>query len=147
MDQVEELRKNCWSRPCATGRWTSTVVLAAKPHQELVMYIRDFIWRMCMLYRGLNAVTCPHELPIPRCDEALDSFGCGAGLLFWLSLDAKSGYHQIRVRGCDQEKLAFFLPDDTKETFIVIPFRPMNAPACYTMLMTIMWQEWQACLP
>ena len=144
VDQVQILRDNGWTRSCPSGGWCSTIVLAPKPHQEKVTNILDFIWRLCVSYRGLNAVTSPFAYPIPRCDEAIDNFGVGAGFLYWISVDAKSGYHQIFVRLQDQEKLAFFLPDDTKETFTVMPFGPKNAPACYTVLMYHMRLEWEA---
>jgi hypothetical protein len=56
--------------------------------------------------------------------------------LFWTSLDATAGYHQIAVRWEeDQEKLAFYLPDGRKVTWLVMPFGPMNAPACFIALM------------
>jgi len=39
------------------GPWGSSIVLAAKPHQEHVIDIKDFVWRMCVSYRKLNSVT------------------------------------------------------------------------------------------
>jgi hypothetical protein len=93
--------------------WCSLIVLAPKPHQETITDIADFIWRLWLSYRGLNSGTKVNS-------------GAGAGILFWISLEAKSGYHQITVRERDQENLAFFLPDNTKVTFV---FGPMNAPA------------------
>ena len=50
-----------------------------------------------------------------------------AGRLYFISLDNKTGYHQISVRFADQEKLAFFAPDNKKYTFTVMPFGPRNA--------------------
>ncbi len=143
-EQAAILRQNNWTRSCPSGGYCSLIVLAPKPHQESVTNILDFVWRMCVSYRGLNAVTSPFEYPIPRNDEALDNFGVGAGTLYWISVDAKSGYHQIAVREKDQDKLAFYLPNDTKETFTVMPFGPKNAPACYTVLMYYMQLEWEA---
>ena len=143
-EQAAILRQNNWTRSCPSGGYCSLIVLAPKPHQESVTNILDFVWRMCVSYRGLNAVTSPFEYPIPRNDEALDNFGVGAGKLYWISVDAKSGYHQIAVREKDQDKLAFYLPNDTKETFTVMPFGPKNAPACYTVLMYYMRLEWEA---
>ena len=49
-----------------------------------------------------------------------------------ISLDAAQGYHQIKVRDQDQEKLAFFAPDGWKYTYKVMPFGPTNAPTFYT---------------
>jgi hypothetical protein len=67
--------------------------------------------------------TLPFEYPIPRCNDAINDFGDWAGRLFFISLDNKTGYHQISVRFYDQEKLAFFGPNHKKYTFVVMPFR------------------------
>ena len=124
--------------------WLSMIVLAPKPHQEHIQNIEEFIWRLCVNYRGLNAVTLPYSVPIPRCDQAIDNFAPGAGHLFWISVDAKSGFHQISVRWSDREKLCFAGPNGLLCTFNVMPFGPINGPACYTALMFLMRQEWQA---
>jgi hypothetical protein len=71
-------------------------------------------------------------------------FGDSAGKLLFISLDARSGYHQIAVRECDQDKLAFFLPDNEKWTWKVMPFGPRNAPGFYTYLMHVLSIEWGA---
>ena len=94
------------------GLWGSMIVLAAKPHQEDITRVEDFVWRMCVSYRKLNSVTHPFEYPIPRCDNAIEDFGNAHGTLFMMSLDNRQGYHQIAVNPGDQEKLAFFGPDD-----------------------------------
>ena len=62
-------------------------------------------------YRRLNQVTLPFEYPIPRCDDAINDFGDSNSRLYFISLDNKTGYHQIGVRYADQSKLAFFGPD------------------------------------
>jgi len=118
-------------------------VLAPKPHQETVEDINDFVWRMCVSYRGLNAITLPFEYPIPRCDDALDNFGDSFGPLFFLSLDARSGYHQINVNPADRQKLAFFGPDGRKWTFNIMPFGVRNGPAVYTSMMRVLESEWE----
>ena len=105
-EQLDTLLHNEWIEP-ATGPWGSMIVLAPKPHQEEVTNIKDFVWRMCISYRKLNAITLPFEYPIPRCDDAIDDFGEGHGRLHFISLDARSGYHQISVHPADRCKLAF----------------------------------------
>jgi hypothetical protein len=141
--QVKVLEDNGFIKLCY-GPWGSSVVLAAKPHQEHIVDIADFIWRLCNNYRRLNQVTLPFEYPIPRCADAIDNFGDSAGRLYFLALDNKQGYHQIRVRECDQEKLAFFTADDRKMCWGVLPFGPMNGPAFYTCMMGIFRDEWNA---
>ena len=124
------------------GGWLSKALLAPKPHQEHVHDIHDFIWRFCVNFRGLNAVTEPYLYPIPRCDDTLDNFGDGSGRrLYFISFDAKSGYHQIAVWEPHQCKLSFYGPDFLKYCFGVMPFGPLNAPAVYTAIMQILRTE------
>ncbi len=47
------------------GRWLFKALLAAKPHQEHVSTINDFIWRFCINYIPLNQVTRLIAFPIP----------------------------------------------------------------------------------
>ena len=90
----------------------------------------------------LNGVTKSFEYPIPKCSDSIEDFGEFSGKIYFISLDARSGYHQIRVRNVDQEKLAFFTPDGKTKTFKVMPFGPKNAPAFYTAMMKFLRGEW-----
>ena len=113
LEQVWELLLIGWIEPCE-GPCGSMVVLAQKPRQEHVTKISDFVWRMCISYRKLNSGTKPFQFPIPRCDAAIVILGCGTDEIWIISLNARQGYHQIKVRKIDREKLAFFSPDDRK---------------------------------
>lgn len=66
---------------------------------------------------------------IPRFFDSIEYFGDSYESLFFISLGAYSGYHQIKVRICDQENLAFFTPDDKNKCFVVMPFVVKNSPA------------------
>lgn len=77
MKQIRALLDNDWIELCF-GPWGSAIVLAAKPHQEHIENIEDFIWRMCVSYRKLNSVTKPFQYPIPRCDDAISIMVVGA---------------------------------------------------------------------
>ena len=141
MKQINDLLKNNWIEECG-GSWGSMIVLAAKPHQEHVHDIRQFVWRMCVSYRGLNKVTKLYEYPIPRCDMAITIIELGSTGIFFITMDTKQGYHQIAVRACDIEKLAFFGPNSKKYGFRVMPFGPVNAPGFYTCMMGTFKTGW-----
>ena len=143
MKQIDDLLCNEWIRECG-GPWGSIIVLAAKPHQEQVTHIDDFVWRMCVSYRGLNAVTLPFAYPIPRCDDAIMIFNVGGEKVYLITVDAKQGYHQVAVKPSDVEKLAFFAPNDKKYAFTVMPFGPTNAPAFYTCMMQELRDQWDS---
>ena len=140
LEHVEALLENDWIERCE-GPWGSSVVLAAKPHQEHIKDIDNFVWRMCVSYRKLNAITKPFEFPIPRCDDAIAIIDTGSQFIWIISLDARQGYHQVNVRLIDREKLAFFSPDGWKYTFKVMPFGPTNAPAFYSAMMRSFKEE------
>ena len=141
MQQINQLLNNKWIRKCG-GPWGSMIVLAAKPHQENIDNIDDFIWRMCVSYRRLNSITRPFQYPIPRCDDSITILGRGSAVIFIFALDARQGYHQIAVKEEDQEKLAFFAPNNEKYCFTVMPFGPTNAPSFYTAMMHNFQTEW-----
>ena len=141
MKQVQALLDNEWIYECE-GPWSSMIVLAPKPHQEHVVDIKEFIWRMCVSYRKLNSITKPFEYPIPRCDDAISVLMIGGDEIWIITVDARQGYHQVAVRKVDQEKLAFFAPNHKKYTWNVMPFGPTNAPAYYTAMMNVFQTEW-----
>ena len=136
-----ELLKDGWIQ-LFWGPWGSLIVLAAKPHQESCCDISEFIWRMCVSYRKLNAITKPFQFPISRCDISITVIGNGSVNIFIVVLDNRQGYHQVAVRPADQEKLAFFAPDENKYCFQVMPLGPCNAPAFYTAMMKDFNTEW-----
>ena len=124
------------------GRWLFKCVLAAKPHQEHVRDINDFIWRFCVNYQPLNSVTRIIAYPIPRCDSAV-FVEFGNGRFLWL-FDAPSGYHQLAVAIASQEKLAFQGPDAIKWTYTVMPFGPTNGPATFISMIYDLDSQWKA---
>ena len=100
------------------------------------------MWRLCVSYRSLNSVTHGFEFPIPHYTDSIDEFGDSNGSICFISLDTRSGYHQVRVRKSDQENLAFFTPSSKNKTFKVIPFDPKNAPDFYITMMHILCEDW-----
>ena len=69
--------------------------------------INDFVWSLYISYRSLNGVTKSFEFQIPRCVDSIEIVGDFSERMCFISIDARSGYHQIRVRRRDQENLAF----------------------------------------
>jgi len=85
MTFVRQLLANLWINRCK-GPWGSQIISAQKPHQEHITSIDDFIWRMCVNYRALNAVTKPFQYPIPRSDDSVTFIAVGArGEMYFIS--------------------------------------------------------------
>jgi hypothetical protein len=111
------------------GGWLFKALLAAKPHQDHIRCIDDFVWRFCLNYIPLNSVTRLIAYPIPRCGSAIyNKFGQGRWR--WM-FDAPMGYHQLAVALASQEKLAFQGVNAIKWTYRVMPFGPTNGPATF----------------
>ena len=60
---------------------------------------KDGSLRLCVDYRGLNAVTKKDRYPLPLIGEALDRLSTAK---YYTKLDIKDTYHNIRIRDGDE---------------------------------------------
>jgi len=87
--------------------------------------------RLCVDYRGLNAVTIPNRYPLPLMQELQDRV---QGAQWFTKMDLKNGYNLIRIREGDEWKTAFRTRYGLFE-FQVIPFGLTNAPSTFQDMM------------
>ena len=111
----------------SSSDWGAPVLFVKKSSGE---------WRMCIDYRGLNAVTEKNTYPLPRIQDCLDRIGSAK---FISKLDLLSGFHQVRNTSESIPKTAFNTRMGKFE-YLVMPMGLTNAPATFQTLMNTILQ-------
>ncbi|GKA09481.1 putative reverse transcriptase domain-containing protein [Tanacetum coccineum] len=99
---------------------------SSSPWGAPVLFVKkkDGSFCMCIDYRELNKLTIKNRYPLPRIDDLFDQL---QGLRYFLKIDLRSGYHQLRVREKDIPKTSFRIRYGHFE-FTIMPFSLTNAP-------------------
>ena len=103
--------------------WCNVVVLVWK---------KDGTLCFCVDFRCLNAHTRKDSNPLPWIQEALESM---VGSVFFLSMDFKSGFWQIKMALGSQQYTAFTVGNLRFYEFTRMPFGLCNAPVTFQHLM------------
>ena len=115
------------------GPWGSPIVLASKPNQDHKHW-SEYVFRLCVSYRALNAITRPFLFPVRRCDDAIEMV---AAALYIITMDLDAGYWQMKLRESSKAKTAFYVPRG-KKRWTVTPMGATNAhPAFVAMAMEL----------
>lgn len=88
-------------------------------------------YRMCVDYRGLNAVTIKNRYPLPLADQLREQV---SGAKIFSKIDLKNGFNLIRIKPGDEWKTAFRTRYGHFE-YLVMPFGLANAPASFQAMM------------
>ncbi|GBG89838.1 hypothetical protein CBR_g49687 [Chara braunii] len=127
--QLKELVQKGWIRPSVSPYGSPDLFVPKKKEGTL---------RMCIDYRGLNAITVKNREPLPRIDDLLDRV---QGCRYFSKIDLKSEYHQIAIRPEDQHKTAFQTRYGLYE-FVVMPFGLCNAPSTFQHAMNRIFHDY-----
>jgi len=115
--QLEDLLDKKFVRP-SVSPWGAPVLLVKK---------KDGSMRLCIDYRQLKKVTIKNRYPLPRIDDLMDQL---VGARVFGKIDLKSGYHQIKVKDEDMQKMAFRTRYGHYE-YTVMPFGVTNTPGVF----------------
>ncbi|GBG64065.1 hypothetical protein CBR_g40511 [Chara braunii] len=127
--QLKELVEKGWIRPSVSPYGSPVLFVPKKKEGKL---------RMCIDYRGLNAITVKNREPLPHIDYLLDRV---QGCRYFSKIDLKSGYHQIAIRPEDQHKTAFQTRYGLYK-FVVRPFGLCNAPGTFQHAMNRIFHDY-----
>jgi len=93
----------------------------------LLVKKKDGSFRLCVDYRQLNKFTVKNKYSLPRIDDLMDQL---RGASVFSKIDLWLGYHQIKVKAEDIQKIAFRTRYNHYE-YQVMPFGVINAPAIF----------------
>jgi len=115
--RLEDLLDKKFLRP-SISPWGAPLLLVKK---------KDGSMRLCIDYRQLNKVTIKNRYPLPRINDLMDQL---VGAHVFSKIDLRSGYHQIKVKDEDMQKMAFRTRYGHYE-YTVMPFGVTNAPGVF----------------
>ena len=98
--------------------YSSPVLFARKPSGGL---------RLCVDYRGLNAITIKNRYPLPLIQETLQSISKAK---YFTKLDVVAAFNKLRMADGD-EKLTAFRTSFGLFEYLVMPFGLCNAPSSF----------------
>jgi transposase InsO family protein len=98
---------------------------------------KDGKLRLCVDYRGLNAITVKNRYALPLISELQDRF---QGAQWFTKLDIPGAYNKIRIKEGDEWKTAFRTRYGHYE-YLVMPFGLTNAPATFqSFINTVLYE-------
>ena len=130
-DQVKKLAAAGIIRP-SDSNWAANPVVVDKKTLDAK---RQREKRVCIDYRGLNAVTVnPDSYMLPRIDDTLDAL---SGAKYFCTLDLTQGYHQVELTEESKKKTAFHAPycNPSQWEYNYMPFGLVKAPRTFQRLM------------
>nr|GEY34647.1 reverse transcriptase domain-containing protein [Tanacetum cinerariifolium] len=144
--EVEKLFNAGLIYPISDSPWVSPVHCVPKKggftvvkneENELILTRLVTGWQVCIDYRKFNEATRKDHFPLPFMDQMLERL---AGNEYYCFLDGFSGYFQIPIDPCDQEKTTFTCPYGTF-TYRRMPFGFCNASGTFQRCMLAIFHD------
>ena len=116
-EYIETALNKGWIRP-STSPAGAPIIFVPK---------KDGSLRLCVDYRGLNAITGKNRYPLPLVSEILDRL---SNAKIYTKLDLRDAYHRIRIKE-GREWMTAFRTRYGHFEYTVMPFGLANAPATF----------------
>ncbi|KAH0604053.1 uncharacterized protein H6S33_007084 [Morchella sextelata] len=115
------------------------IVPSTSPAAAPILFVRktNGKLRLCVDFRGLNAITVKNRYPLPLMTELADAT---KGAEFFTKLDLKNGYNLIRIAAGEEWKTAFRTKYGHFE-YRVMPFGLTNAPASFQVMVNTIFKD------
>ena len=126
-EYIEDMLRRGFIRPSSSPA-ASPILFVKKKNGSL---------RICVDYRGLNAITKRNTYPLPLVN---DLFNVTRGSGIFTKLDLKSAFNLLRIAPGDEWKTAFRTNEGLFE-YLVMPFGLTNAPAAWQSFMQWVLRE------
>ena len=126
-DIVQEQLRQGLIEETFEGEWASPQLLVRKANGAM---------RLVIDYRGLNAVTIPQVIRIPRIDDIIDTVGQGKPKYF-SCFDLQSGFHQVPL-DAKSRKYTAFTTHSGKYRYRRLPMGLRNAPSSFSALVEVL---------
>jgi hypothetical protein len=127
-EHIRELLKKEFICP-SSSPWGGPMIFVPK---------KDGSQRLCVDYHALNEVTVKNKYPLPRIEVLFDQL---RGACVFSMIDLRSGYHQLKIRGCDIPNTAFILRYGLYE-YTVMSFGLTISPTYFMYLMNKVIMEY-----
>ena len=129
-EYVEKLKKDKIIEPSISS-WNAPLLLIPKKAKDAN---GNRQYRVCIDYRGLNAVLEPDRYPLPNIKEVIDQLG---GASYYTTMDLSQGYFQVGLEDKSRPMTAFVTPDGEHFQMTRMPMGLCNSPADFMRKMNI----------
>jgi hypothetical protein len=126
--QLEELFNKGYIHP-SVSPWGAPIIFVKNKCGTL---------RLCIDFRQLNKVTIKKNYPFPRINDLFDKL---KGARIFSKIDLGSGYHQVRIKEEDINKILFKTRYVHCE-FMVVSFGLSNSPVVFMCLINGVFREY-----
>ena len=139
---IGNLLKQDIIEPCISP-WNAPLVIVQKPRKSPDQPIET---RLCVDFRGLNDVTIPDRVYLPRLDATIDRLG-SAKPQYFSTLDLIQGFFQQTLYPSSRDVTAFSF-EGGQYRFKRLPMGLKNSPASYTRLIELVLKglQYEICL-